>query len=453
MLNETPTDCADHTLRLELSQLEALARSLRVYRFAFPIVAAFLIPGFLRRMVLRGNYRKGFGQRLGWFEVEDVARLQARRWVWIRSISVGETLVALKLAKALRAANPECSVALSVTTTTGYALAEAASSERLFPMYNPVDSQSAVNRVLTLLRPIGLILIEGEIWPNLMDSCRRRGIPVMLANARLSPRSARRFAKSKRWVAPFFQLLEWVGIPDAEDRERWEGIGVEARRLHLTGSIKFDQAAQAPSEASDFGKIADLSSQSSLWVAGSTHDGEEVLLVECFKRLRNRHPALRLAIAPRHVERVPELLRTLRALNVDVVLRSSLPVKEAWDVLLIDTTGELLNWYNLATVTFVGKSLSAEGGQNPVEPALAGKPVIFGPHMENFEAVVKLLLGAEGALQVADEKQLELEVSALLDDAARCHLMGVNARSALQCHQGATARTVELVQQTCETLA
>jgi len=423
-----------------------------VYRLALPFAAALLLPGLLRRMFRRGNFQAGFGQRLGRFEPGDSARLKSRRWLWIRSISVGETLVALKLARALKAEVPELSIVLSVTTSTGYTLATAAAAEWLFPMYNPVDSQSAVRRTLDLIRPLGLLLVEGEIWPNLMVDCQARGIPVMLANARLSPRSAGRFAKSKRWVAPFFQLLEWVGIPDEEDRARWEVVGVAPERLHLTGSVKFDHAAKVGScvpALRQLLKASGMPEHAPLWVAGSTHDGEESLLVECWKRLRLRHPTLRLAIAPRHVERVAGLLAELEALNVSVVLRSALPTALPWDVLLVDTTGELSDWYALASVTFGGKSLRAAGGQNPVEPALAGKAVVFGPHMENFEAVVRLLLAADGAVQVADETAMEEAISSLLGNPLRCEALGVNAMYALRDHQGATARTVELVLQTC----
>jgi len=365
---------------------------------------------------------------------------------------VGETLVALKLARALKVAVPEVSVVLSVTTSTGYALASAEAADGLFPMYNPVDSQNAVRRTLDLISPIGLVLVEGEIWPNLMADCDARGIPVMLANARLSPRSAGRFAKSKRWVSPFFQLLEWVGIPDEEDRARWEAVGVAPERLHLTGSVKFDQTAKVASCVPELRQLLSTSGMpedAPLWVAGSTHDVEEVLLVECLKRLRLRFPTLRLAIAPRHVERISGLLAELEALQVSVVLRSALPSAVPWEVLLVDTTGELTDLYALASVTFVGKSLTASGGQNPVEPALAGKAVVFGPHMENFEAVVRLLLAAEGAVQVADESALEEAISALLENPRRCEALGVNGIHALRGHQGATVRTVELVLQTC----
>ena len=344
-----------------------LRRSLFVYRLAAPFVAALLVPGFVRRMLRRGGYREHFGQRLGRFDADEVSRLKEHRWTWIRSISVGETLVALKLARALRALDPGVKVALSVTTSTGYALAAKEEAEWLFVFYNPVDTQSAVKGTLSVLRPDRLVLVEGEIWPNLMVECEHRGIPVMLANARLSKRSAGRFARFQRWTSPFFKLLRWVAIPDEEDRARWESIGMPPDRIILTGSIKFDQDLETSARTDVF---RDLLRQSGVpggtpfLLAGSARDGEEQRLGQGLEKWRETHPALRLIIAPRHVERVPDLLKALAPSGFKVELRTALPSGGDWDVLFLNTTGELRDWYPLANVVFVGKSLTAEGGQN-----------------------------------------------------------------------------------------
>ena len=431
----------------------ALRRSLQVYRLAAPFVTALLAPGFLRRLLKRGGYKAHFGQRFGHFTPAERERLRAHRWTWIRSISVGETLVAIKLAKALRAENPTLQIAISITTSTGYEVAAKEANDWLFVFYNPVDTRSAVRRVLSLLRPTRLILIEGEIWPNLMSACLHDTIPVMLANARLSPRSARRFSKFQRWTSPFFKLLQWVGIPDEEDRARWLSIGLPTEKIILTGSIKFDHAGVEINRHTEF---ASLLSQSGLHdgdpllIAGSTHDGEEEILAHCLLQWREKHPTLRLFVAPRHVERVPTLLKELAKTRLKIVLRSALPSPSPWDVLLLDTTGELRHWYSLATVAFIGKSLSATGGQNPVEPALAGKPVVFGPHMENFESIVNLLLEGNGARQARSSEHLAELVDTLLSDATARSQLGANAKAALSRHQGSSKRTAQLVLKTAE---
>ena len=347
-------------------------------------------------------------------------------------------------------------IALSVTTSTGYALAKEAASDWLFPMYNPLDNRSAVGRVLSALRPERLILIEGEIWPNLASACREGSIPLLLANARLSPRSAAGFAKWRKWTAPFFGLLDWVGLPEAPDRERWIAVGAPPQSLELTGSIKFDQGsatATAPDRALESLLLSTgMPAGTPLLVAGSTHEGEEVTLAELLVHWRKAHPALRLILAPRHVERVPVLLRELKHRGLRILRRTELPAQTGWDILLLDTTGELKDWYSLATLAFVGKSLTAHGGQNPVEPALAGKAVVFGPHMENFESVVRLLLQADGAVQVDGSAELETQIAALLGAPERRQALGQNAIRSLAAHQGATQRTVEAILK-CESFA
>jgi 3-deoxy-D-manno-octulosonic-acid transferase len=437
-------------VKSDSSELPPKVRAaLRVYRAALPLVTAVLLPGYLARMVRRGNYKEGFWQRLGHFNADDHARLRSHRWTWIRSISVGETLVALKLARALHAADSNLRIALSVTTSTGYALAREAASEWLFPMYNPLDNRSAVGRVLNALRPERLVLIEGEIWPNLASACHERSIPLLLANARLSARSAAGFAKWRKWTAPFFGLLDWVGLPEAADRERWITVGASPDCLEVTGSIKFDQEAAATTAPNpslvELLLSTGMPAGTPLLVAGSTHDGEEAMLAERLVKWRTSHPSLRLLLAPRHVERVPSLLRELKPLGLQILRRTELPVQAAWDILLLDTTGELKDWYSLATLAFVGKSLTAHGGQNPVEPAFAGKAVVFGPHMENFESVVRLLLQAEGAIQINSPADLEAQVDQLLRTPARRAALGQNAIRALSAHQGATRRTVAAI--------
>lgn len=437
---------------LTLHEQAAFRRSLRLYRVFGPFVAALMAPFFLRRLVKRGGYSAHFNQRLGFFEPSEQQRLSAHTWTWIRSISVGETLVALKLAKALRSTDPSIHIALSVTTSTGFELAAADASEWLFVFYSPLDSQAAVRRVMRLLSPLKLILIEGEIWPNLMQACAEAHVPVMLANARLSPRSARRFAKFKHWTSPFFKMLAWVGIPDEIDRERWEAVGVPKESIQLTGSIKFDQSGADSARQEVFAKLlmqSGMGPLEPLLIAGSTHEGEELALVQALKIWRRKHPALRLLIAPRHVERVPEILNTLAPLGFHLTRRSSLPAAEPWDVILMDTTGELRDWYPLSTIVFIGKSLTAKGGQNPVEPALFARPVVFGPHMENFEAIVSLLLAREGALQAGSQEELVELIERLLCDTEKRRMLGENARTALAAHQGATQKTATLVIQTC----
>ena len=427
---------------------------LGIYNVLFLPVLLILLPGLIRRLVRRGNYREKFGQRFGLYSQTDRQRLSAGKWVWVHSISVGETLVALKLARALRARDAELKVFLSVTTSTGFALARQSAPDWLEVAYNPVDAPWVVARVLDLVRPVGLVLIEGELWPNLLAAAVRRGIPVSLANARMSPRSERRFLRFKPMVGWLFAALESVCVAEPEDVERWRRLG--AGNVVRTGSIKFDLAVVGNADA-DLEKTEALrellrpfcreGQQRFCLVAGSTWAPEERVLGLAFKRLSAEVPGILLVLVPRHVERAGELERELTALGLAVVRRSLLPGEGAparCDVLLVDTTGELRHWYALADMVFVGKSLPGireVGGQNPAEPAALGKAVVFGPHMENFEAVVTGLLRNRAAVRVVDAEKLVDELVRLAGAVEERGEMGMRAITVRAPHQGATERT------------
>lgn len=430
---------------------------LGIYRAVIPFVAAALLPGFFLRMRRRGGYRENFGQRLGWFSETDHENLSVGGWTWIHSISVGETLVALKLAHSLRSLQPDIRIVISTTTSTGFSIARDSAREWLVPIYNPVDSQGAIRRTLELLKPERLIFIEGDVWPNLLASCFERGIQITLANARLSPKSASRFQRFSRYVAPLFSLLDWIGIPDPETGEEWIRIGVPDSKLRLTGNIKFDQETKSESpRTAEFQELllnAGISTEMPLLIAGSTHPGEELMLANLLARWREQNKDLRLILVPRHIERAAGLVLELKPLGFRIVLRSEIGSAvqgEPPDILIVDTTGELRDWYILGTVIFVGKSLAGIGGQNPVEPALTGKPVIFGPHMENFGTVVEHLLRVEGAIQVANQSALFGAVNDLLLNPDRRSRVAQNAAKAVANHQGAARKTAELILQKLE---
>lgn len=425
-------------------------RSLFLYSLLFPFVFLFLLPGFLLRLRRRGNFREGFGQRFGRYSAELLLRCAQDRVIWIHSISVGETLGALKLARQLHLAEPQARILLSATTSTGLALIREAAADWLEPLYNPLDFRPIIRRALDALRPAQIIFIEGEAWPNLVAESRRRGIPTALVNARLSPRSARRFRRFRALTGPIFRLLDFIAVPEPEDIARWESLGVSRERLRVTGNLKFDYSLPAASREAEFRTLATplgIDDSTPVLVAGSTFDGEEKILATLLIELRRKYPRLVLILAPRHVERTSAVLRELAAFELHVVRRSALPVSAPalCDILLVDTTGELRDWYHLATVVFIGKSLTAAGGQNPAEAIILGKPVLFGPHMENFATLTTHLLAQEAAIQIPTAAALTSELEALLADEPRRTALGHRARQALTTHQGATERTAALL--------
>jgi 3-deoxy-D-manno-octulosonic-acid transferase len=428
-------------------------RSLFVYNLLFPIVFALMLPSLLLRLVRRGGYREKFGQRFARYSSADLERFRSRKWIWIHSISVGETFVALKLARALHEEWPECGVLLSTTTSTGFAEARKAACEWLEPIYNPIDTRSIVGAALSALRPRRLILIEGEAWPNLVGECAKRGIPVSLANARLSPRSERRLRACRRWTGPIFRLLDRITVSDPGDLARWESLGVKAERIVCTGNIKFDLPGPAASRASEFRELLTALSvppNAPILLGGSTWAPEEKALAETLGDLRSKYPDLFLILVPRHVERLPEILRELSAFPFSVARRSQLGATgtSRADILIVDVTGELRDWYALATVVFVGKSLPGipqVGGQNPGEPALLEKPVVFGPHMENFATLVAQLTAADAVRQISSADELAPCLAQLFEAPILRAELGSRSRAIVSAHTGATARTAKIL--------
>ncbi len=422
-----------------------------IYNLLFPVAFALMLPGYLRRMVRRGNYRKHFGQRLGSYAPDVRARFSSDpTHTWVQAVSVGEMLVALKLIAALRERRPDLPLVLSTTTTTGFQLARERAPADVPVIYTPIDLRFAVRRAFNLLRPSAIIIVDGGLWPNqLLEACRR-GVPVSLVNARLSPRSEKRFRRFQFLTWSLFKLLDQVAVPEAADVARWESLGVASDCLVNTGSIKFDDISK-PGPPTDEPRAVlrrlGVPDGAPILLGGSTHPGEERLLANIFLHLRDTFPGLLLILAPRHVERAGEILASLAPDNLRIATRTqaSTQLSSPPDVFLLDTTGELNAWYPLATLVFIGKSLTTIGGQNPAEAIAAGVPVLFGPHMENFGSLVAQLLAVRGVVQVKDAADLETRITELLRDPGERQRLAKRACEVLLTHQGAARRTAELL--------
>lgn len=428
-----------------------------LYNLLLPVVLLLGLPSFLIKGLRRGGLARNFLQRLGFLPEPLLERLRGRRPIWIHAVSVGEVFIALKLVEALRSAAPERALVLSTTTTTGYRVASAQADDQLVVIHNPVDLPWIAARVLRLLDPSALVLVESEIWPNLVGLAKRRGLPVLLANARLSPRSERRYRKGRALVAPIFSLLDGLTVPFEADPARWGALGVAPERIAITGSVKFDHAIPGASgeglreELAAWLARTGLGQGRRLLLGGSTHEGEERLLATTVRRLQEEFPELALVLVPRHAERGPALAAQLRREGFDPVLRmgdetgpppapyptSGVPSARVW---IANTTGELRAWYSLAEAVVVGKSFHGIGGQNPVEPILAGRPVLVGPHMENFAEIVSELRGLGGLQQLATPEALPDALAALLRDPERGRAMARTGAAAMARHAGAAAR-------------
>lgn len=419
------------------------------YNLLFPLGLLFFLPGYLAKMQRRGNYRRNFGQRIGLYSDDVRARLAGKSLTWIHAVSVGEVAIALKLAAKLRELDSTFRCVLTSTTTTGYAFAEESAPSWMEVLYHPIDFWPVVRQAFAIIEPARLILVEAEVWPNLAAEASRRRIPISLVNARLSMRSERRFRKFRAFIAPTFRSLDLICVQEAEDVERWVALGVSRRVIELVGSIKYDPTESLPDSNAPLEVLRELGIDPArpILFGGSTHAGEEEILAEIVLLLRAEFPELFLIVAPRHVERASEIQQRLEQPGLRVIARREARAMSstAPDCLLLDTTGELRNWYAVATVVFVGKSLTAHGGQNPVEPIVAGKPVLFGPHMENFATLAEALVRQEAAIQVADRETLAAAADDLLRHPERRRELVQNAQRVLGPHRGATERTARLV--------
>jgi 3-deoxy-D-manno-octulosonic-acid transferase len=426
-----------------------------IYNLFWPIGLLFFLPGYLMKMVRRGGYREKFGQRLGIYGRAVRARLSRNRGkqpTWLHAVSVGEVNVALKLSNGLRSLEPDLHCVLTTTTTTGFALANKNAPPWIEVMYTPLDYWPIMRRAFAVINPARILLVEAEVWPNLVAIAHAHRISLVLVNARLSPRSERRFRQFRFFVAPTFRLLDLICVQERQDIDRWAALGVERSRIIYTGSIKYDPTG-LDQESGEFvatslrNILPDLNPERPVLFGGSTHRGEEEILAKIFVRLRQKLPYLCLFIAPRHVERVREIRAQLEALSLRVRLTSEAAKDSEGeaDCVLLDTTGDLRRWYGIASVVFIGKSMTAQGGQNPVEPIMARKPVVFGPHMENFVTLAGTLASKKGAIQVHDVGSLERAIGDLLGDPEARHRLVRNAHEVLDQHRGATARAAALI--------
>ena len=426
-----------------------------LYNIIFPIAVLLMLPGFLVRMIRRGKYRHKFGQRFGIYSPGVREKIAGTGRVWVHAVSVGEVNVALKLIQALRDTDSSLAFVLSTTTSTGFKLAASRKSTWLEPIYNPLDFLPVARRAVHLIKPRALILVEAEVWPNVVCEARRLGARAVLVNARLSTRSEKRFRAARMIAAPVFNQLDTLCLQEPEDVARWTSLGVKREKLHVTGSIKFDDSANAPRPVRNFRPVLDslgVAADAPVLLGGSTFDGEEEILARVFLELRKSRPDLFLILVPRHQERGDSVANQMERLGLKVARRTRTETSLKPDVLLVDTTGELASWYLCATVVFIGKSLCDRGGQNPAEPITAGAPVIFGPHMRNFASLVQGLLRTQAAIEIRDETSLQAAVQSLLSAPETRAAMVERGLQCLEIHRGATARTVALLRETALTI-
>jgi 3-deoxy-D-manno-octulosonic-acid transferase len=429
-----------------------------LYNILFTLGFIVSAPFYFLKMRRRGNWREGFGQRFGRFSAKVKQAMTNRHVLWIHAVSVGEVNIATQLIVAIERRMPNLKIVVSTTTSTGMGELQKLLPSHIHKIYYPIDRSSFVRRSLIAMHPEAIVLVEAEIWPNFLWAADHLGIPTFLVNARLSPKSYRGYRRFGFLFRPLFASFSGVGCQNEADAERLRQLGCRPESIEVVGSLKFDAAKLEERRLLDVPRLLaqlGVPPDAPVIVGGSTHAGEEGILAESFLRLRQRFPNLFLVVVPRHFERGKEAGREIADKGVRFVYRKDVTPASHYkpgevDCLLVNTTGELKHFYESATAIFVGKSLTAQGGQNPIEPAALAKPILFGPHMTNFAEISAAFLAKGGAAQVRNVDELTEAFAELLADPDRATTMGRAALTVVRENLGAIERTVAMVVQHLE---
>ena len=408
------------------------------------------LPYFTLKSLWVRKYRAGVRQRFGQVPQEVVAALKGTRPLWVHAVSVGEVIAAAPLVSALQHRFPQLPILVSTVTETGQATARDKMAAAAC-LYFALDYPWVVRRVLGRIQPRLFLMVETEIWPNFLRELARQGIPALLVNGRISPRSFRGYRRLQPFMRHVLQAVTSFNMQTKVDAERIIAIGAEPSRVHITGNIKYDLALDSLTSVDEPALRAELGlGDAPVLMAGSTHRGEEEIVLEAYLQARTQMPALRLLLAPRHSDRLEEIEALLRHRQLTMRRRSQgrMPSGETdASVILLDTIGELAKLYAVGTVVFVGGSFAPIGGHNVLEPAAHRKPILFGPHMHNFHQIAAALLEAGGALQVQQPAALGGTIIDLLRHPEHQQTLGEAAYRVLRDNQGAIERNVQLIEQ------
>jgi 3-deoxy-D-manno-octulosonic-acid transferase len=421
-----------------------------LYSVLVLIVAVLASPWFIYQALRYKKYVGSLGQRLGYLPVSF--NMDGDESIWIHAVSVGEVLTARPLISELKRRYPNLRMFLSTTTMAGQQLARRSVRDVDAVFYFPFDFQFVIRRTLDLVRPKLFIMMETEIWPNLLRECRARGVKTAVVNGRLSARSYPRYRLIRPMMRRVLDHVDRFLVQSEESARRFIDLGADPARVVVTGSMKFDSLevsstalqARARDRVLRYFRIP---ASRPVIVAGSTMKGEEGAVLKAFRRVRSVTPNTLLVIAPRNPERFAEAEQLARQEGWKVARRSELAIdaEPRVDVVVLDTIGELATIYQIATVVFVGGSLVATGGHNVLEPAVFGKPIVFGPHMQNFAEIAEAFVVNGAGLQLAGEEELEEAFLSLMSDPVRRARLGAAARALVEANRGANDKSITVL--------
>jgi 3-deoxy-D-manno-octulosonic-acid transferase len=423
-----------------------------LYNVLLIVAAVFAVPFYGAKMLLTGKYRRSLGPKFGRLTPEMVSGMEGMPRIWVHAVSVGEVTAAAPIVTALRSRFPGACIVLSTSTETGQEMARKLATDATVHIYYPLDIPCVVRKVIDLVRPDCFVPVETELWPNFIRLCRARGTRIVMANGRISPRSYRRYRATRFFWKGILAALDEAGVISQTDAERLAALGMPPSRIRILGNAKYDGLAARVSlelELEIAGRLG-IKPGEGILVAGSTHEGEESVILDVYRRLLEHRPEFKLILIPRHIERgeaVAELVH--RAGFSDAIRMSELRAgrsRSGERVVVVDVIGELFKVYSLATVVFCGGSLVPKGGQNILEAAAWGKVVFHGPHMEDFRDERLLLEEAGAGITVRDGRELFMGIRALLDDPDLLRTKGESGRRAVAANRGAAGRYAELIE-------
>jgi 3-deoxy-D-manno-octulosonic-acid transferase len=421
---------------------------LKLYSFILPFLVPLVILHLLFRGLKNADYFRRWGERFGFNHITPDSPV-----IWIHAVSVGEARASVPLINSLFKRFPEKQILVTTMTPTGSAEVVRQLGDRVLHCYVPYDLSGAVNRFLGRMKPCLAIIMETELWPNIYHGCHSRNIPVVVANARMSESSMRGYLRFEQLTRATLNQVSLIATQSRADARRLRRMGAPNEIINITGSIKFEIKLPASLREAAESLRRDFGSMRPVWIAASTHDDEEKKVLVAFRELKRSYPDLLLLIAPRHPERFVTASKISRRDGFNTMLRSELrgAVPQDVEVIIADSMGELLKLYAASDVAFVGGSLTPVGGHNVLEASAIGLPVIFGPHMFNFDEISQLTLSRKAGKQVASETELSAAVATYLDDANLRFETGENGKKLVQQNRGALERTTDLIFSLTET--
>lgn len=412
-------------------------------RYLYTLLFYLAMPYIFIRLWVRSwrapDYCKRLGERLGSYP------FRLEKCIWVHAVSVGETIAAIPLIKALKIKYPNTPLLVTTMTPTGAARVKNAFGDSVSHVYLPYDLPPAIARFLNAMQPVIAIIMETELWPNLLAVCRKKNIPICLVNARLSEKSARGYQRIAVLTREMLQHIRVIAAHGEADAKRFVALGAASEQVITTGNIKFD--LELPAELTN--KSADLraalGTERFVWIAASTHEGEEEIILAAHKKLREKNPHALLILVPRHPDRFDAIAKLCE--QSFITMRRSQPPSDlsATAVYLGDTMGELLLMYGAADVAFVGGSLIPRGGHNMLEPGALEKPVLTGPYLFNFAEISELFVTANALIKVSDADSLAQQLLILAEDPQKRKQMGIRACGVVEANRGALAKQLALI--------